>query len=545
MSEDRTRSYWGWGYVEEHPDPERVDALRERLETDFGFPDLELIDPPDLADVDVPEPGREDPGFDCTTQARRARVHHTYGDAYRDKVRGLRGNFAPAPDIVAEPESEEAVADILSWATDEHVAVVPYGGGTSVVGGVEGGAVDGGYAGVLSLDTRGMDEIVAVDEEARRARIQAGALGPQIQDGLAEHGFQLRHYPQSYEFSTLGGWLATHAGGHFATDYTHIDDFVENARMVTPAGTVETRAVPRTAAGPKNNHFILGSEGSLGVITEAWLDVQPRPAGRARATVHFAEFDAAVDATREIAQARLSPANCRLLDSNEADIFEVAEGDDHLLFLGFESLRESGSTRENLAEALDICEAFGGECPRGPVHGDRERDEPGPEDRWRTAFIEAPYLWDAFVRLGVIFDTFETSITWSDFPDFHADVYERVTDAMEEACGMGHLSCRFTHVYPDGPAPYYTFVAPAERGRELEQWRTVKRAASEVIADHGATITHHHAVGRVHQEYYERETADFRESLRAVKDTFDPAGIMNPGVLFTSPAERGHRPRAK
>jgi alkyldihydroxyacetonephosphate synthase len=533
MSEDRTRSYWGWGYIEEHPDAERIDALRERLESDFGFPELELIDPPALADVDVPEPRIEGPGLDCCTRARRARVHHTYGDAYRDKVRGLRGDFASAPDVVAEPESEAEIADILSWATDEHVAVVPYGGGTSVVGGVEGGAVDGSYAGVLSLDTRAMDEIVAVDEESRRARIQAGALGPGVQDGLAEHGFQLRHYPQSYEFSTLGGWLATHAGGHFATDYTHIDDFVENARMVTPAGTVETRAVPRTAAGPKNNHFILGSEGALGVITEAWMNVQPRPAGRSRATVHFEDFDAAVDATREIAQARLSPANCRLLDSNEANIFEVAHGEDHLLFLGFESLRESGSTRENLAEALDICEAYDGECPRGPIHGDRERDEPGPEDRWRTAFIEAPYLWDAFVRLGVIFDTFETSVTWSEFPEFHADVYERVTDAMEAACGMGHFSCRFTHVYPDGPAPYYTFVAPAERGRELEQWGQIKRAASETIADHGATITHHHAVGRVHQEYYERETADFRESLRAVKDTFDPAGIMNPGVLFT------------
>jgi len=533
VTEDRTRSYWGWGYVEEHPDPDRIDALRERLETEFGFPELDLVDPPDLADVDAPDPGLDGPGFDFCTTERRSRVHHTYGDAYRDKVRGLRGDFASAPDVVAEPESEAEIADILSWATDEHVAVVPYGGGTSVVGGIEGGAVGGEYAGVVSLDTRGMDDIVAVDEESRRARIQAGALGPQIQDGLADYGFQLRHYPQSYEFSTLGGWIATHAGGHFATDYTHIDDFVESARMVTPAGTVETRAVPRTAAGPKNNHFILGSEGALGVITEAWMDVQPRPAGRSRATVHFADYDAAVAATREIAQARLSPANCRLLDANEAAIFEVAEGEDHLLFLGFESLRESGSTRENLAEALDICEEYGGECPRGPVHGDREREETTPEDRWRTAFIEAPYLWDAFVRLGVIFDTFETAIPWSGFEEFHADIYAGLTDAMEEACGMGHLSCRFTHVYPDGPAPYYTFVAPAERGRELEQWRSIKETASDIIEDHGATITHHHAVGRVHQEHYERETADFRQSLRAVKDAFDPAGIMNPGVLFT------------
>ncbi len=531
MSDDRTRSYWGWGYVEDHPDDDRVESLRERLESEFGFPALDLVDPPDIADVDVPAPGVEPPPhLEFCTGDRDSRVHHTYGDAYRDKVRALRGDFASAPDVVAEPESEDDIAALLSWATEEHVAVVPFGGGTSVVGGVE-GDVGGGYAGVVSLDVRGMDEVLAVDEKSRRAHVQAGAMGPQIQDALGEYGLQLRHYPQSYEFSTLGGWIATHAGGHFATEYTHIDDFVENARMVTPAGTVETREVPRTAAGPKNNHFVLGSEGSLGVITEARLSVQPRPEGRSRATVHFGDFDAAVDATREIAQARLSPANCRLLDRNESRLFEVAAGDDHLLFLGFESLRESGSTREKLAEALDICEEHGGECPRGPTHGERESDEETPEDRWREAFIEAPYLWDAFVRLGVVFDTFETAITWDRFDDLYEDIYDGVTDAMDEACGTGHVSCRFTHVYPDGPAPYFTFLAPAERGRELDQWRRIKRTASDIIEAHGATITHHHAVGRVHQEWYERETADFQDSLRAIKDVFDPAGIMNPGVL--------------
>lgn len=530
MSEDRTRSYWGWGYVADHPDDERIERLRAHLEGEFGFPERDLVDPPDIAAIDLPDPGIEAPDIGCCTQDRHSRIHHTYGDAYRDKVRSLRGDFAPAPDVVAEPESEADIEAVLSWATEEHVAVVPFGGGTSVVGGVE-GDVGGGYAGVVSLDTRQLDEVLAVDEESRRARIQAGAMGPAIQDALAEYDLQLRHYPQSYEFSTLGGWIATHAGGHFATEYTHIDDFVENARMVTPAGTVETQEVPRTAAGPKNNHFVLGSEGSLGVVTEARLSVQPRPAERSRATVHFADFGAAVDATREVAQARLAPANCRLLDANESRLFEVADGEEHLLFLGFESIRESGATREHLADALDICRSHGGECPRGPVHGDRESDERTPEDRWRAAFLEGPYLWDAMVRLGVIFDTFETAITWDRFDALYQDVYEGVTAAMEEVCGTGHVSCRFTHVYPDGPAPYFTFVAPAERGRELEQWRHIKRTASEIIAEHGATITHHHAVGRVHQEWYERETADFQDSLRAIKDVFDPAGIMNPGVL--------------
>jgi alkyldihydroxyacetonephosphate synthase len=532
MSDDRTRSYWAWGYVDEHPSDERIAELKDRLETEFDFPELDVVDAPDIADLEVPAPRIDAPAhLDFCTQDKRSRIHHTYGDAYRDKVRSLRGNFESAPDVVARPESEDDVADLLSWATDVGVAVIPFGGGTSVVGGIEGDVGDG-FAGVVSLDTREMDAVLDVDEQSRRARIQAGALGPQIQAELGEHGYQLRHYPQSYEFSTLGGWIATHAGGHFATDYTHIDDFVENARMVTPSGTVETQEVPRTAAGPKNNHFILGSEGSLGVITEASMNVQPRPTGRSRATVRFSEYDAAVDATREIAQARLSPANCRLLDRNESRLFEVAAHDDHLLFLGFESLRESGSTREDLSTALSICEEYGGECPRGPIHGDREGDEETPEDRWREAFIKAPYVWDAFVRMGVIFDTFETAITWDRFDDLYQDIYDGVGDAMESACGTGHVSCRFTHVYPDGPAPYFTFMAPAERGRELEQWRQIKRTASDILEDHGATITHHHAVGRVHQEWYERETADFQASLAAIKDVFDPAGVMNPGVLI-------------
>jgi alkyldihydroxyacetonephosphate synthase len=531
VSDDRTRSYWGWGYVEEHPDEDEVQALRERLETEFGFPELDLVDAPDLADVEVPDPEIEAPAhLDFCTQEKRSRVHHTYGDGYRDKVLGVRGDFDAAPDIVARPESEDDVADLLEWASDERVAVIPYGGGTSVARGIE-AEVGGGFAGVVTLDTREMDAILEIDEESRRARIQAGALGPQIQDGLAEHGYQLRHYPQSYEFSTLGGWIATHAGGHFATEYTHIDDFVESARMVTPSGTVETQQVPRSGAGPKSNHFMLGSEGSLGVITEAWMNVQPRPEARSRATVRFSDWEGAVDAIREIAQARLSPANCRLLDRNESTLFELADHDDHLLFLGFESLAGAGSTRENLSEALSMCETHGGECPRGPIHGDRESDEETPEDRWRSAFIEAPYVWDEFVRLGVIFATFETSITWDRFDDFHADIYEGVTAAMDDACGTGHVSCRFTHVYPDGPAPYYTFMAPAERGRELEQWRQIKQTAGDIIDDHGATITHHHAVGRLHQQWYERETADFQATLRAMKGALDPAGIMNPGVL--------------
>ncbi|WP_246982344.1 FAD-binding oxidoreductase [Halorientalis marina] len=546
---DRELSFWGWGHADRFPDDEERRELKTRLEGMLGFPERPLLDPPTIDAVSIPDSRVRVPdrlsGFVST--ATEDRVRHTYGKAYRDLVRGFHGDFDAAPDAVAEPADEAEIAALLDWATEERVAVVPYGGGTSVVGGVECDP-DGdgsGYAGVVSLDVRALDAVLEVDPHSRSARIQAGATGPEIRDQLAEHGLQLRHYPQSYEFSTLGGWIATRAGGHFATVYTRIDDFVENVRMVTPAGTVETRRLPGSGAGPDPDKLVLGSEGAFGVITEAWMEVQPRPPYRARASVHFGDFEAAVDATREIAQARLYPANCRLLDRNEAMLNEVAMDGSHVLVLGFESTDHP--VEDGLARAIAIAEDHGGDLPAEPSYegphledsddagedGGAGDDRGGSEGDWRSAFFEAPYQFNTLVSLGVIVDTFETAVTWDGFPALHEAVTERVTAAMDEQCGTGFLACRFTHVYEDGPAPYYTLLAPADPGRELEQWRPIKAAASDAIEEHGGTITHHHAVGRVHRDWYEKETpAEYREALRAAKEAFDPAGVMNPGALL-------------
>jgi alkyldihydroxyacetonephosphate synthase len=526
--EDRPRSLWGWGYADRFPGDEARRETAERLERELGFPERPLLDPPTAADASVPEPRIDPPGLACCTADREVRMHHTYGRGYRDLVRGFRGEFDPAPDVVARPRDEDEVAAVLAWATDADVAVVPYGGGTSVVGGVEFGG--GGYAGVVSLDTREMDAVREVRAVDRTARVGAGATGPVLNDQLADHDLQLRHYPQSYEFSTVGGWVATRAGGHFATRYTRIDDFLQGARAVTPAGTLETGGVPSSGAGPDPNAFLLGSEGAFGVVTEATLRVQPRPEHRSRATVRFEDWQQAVAATRAVVQARLAPAQCRLLDRNEAMLEEVAMDGSHVLLLGFESL--DGPCEADLARALAHCEDRGGTVTDGPTHvGPDERDR-GDESGYRSAFFEAPYRFNELVSLGVLVDTFETAVTWERFHALHDAVQERVLGTMIEECGAGFVGCRFTHVYPDGPAPYYTLLAPAEVGRELEQWRAVKRAASDVLADHGATITHHHAVGRVHREHYDREVPEqVRQALGAMKRTLDPDGVMNPGVL--------------
>ena len=524
MTEDEELSFWGWGYKSKLPDEDERRRLAEMAETYLGFPERPLLEPPTLEDAEVP--GSEvDPPFGFCTTDDEVRARHTYGKGYRDLIRGFRGEFSAAPDAVARPGDEEGIVELLGWASSENVAVVPFGGGTSVVGGIE---CDGsGYAGVVSLDVRGLDEVIEVDEHSRSARIQAGATGPGLQEQLDGHGLQLRHYPQSYEFSTLGGWLATHAGGHFATVYTHIDDFVEGVRMVTPKGVVETRRLPRSGAGPYPEALLLGSEGAFGVFTEAWTRVQPRPKHRGKATVAFEEFEDGVEAARRIAQARLYPANCRLLDRNEAVLNQVAST--NVLVLGFEST--DSPVEDDLGRAVEIAENHGGEVREEKTGG--RSGEGGEEADWRNAFFEAPYMFNGLVSIGVLVDTFETSVTWEGFEALHESVRSEVLGKAEEVCGDGFLSCRFTHIYEDGPAPYYTILAPAEVGNELEQWREIKKTASGVLDEHGAATTHHHAVGRVHRDAYESETPDaYREALRAAKDVFDPKGVMNPGALL-------------
>jgi alkyldihydroxyacetonephosphate synthase len=432
------------------------------------------------------------------------RAAHTYGKAYRDIVRAFRGRYDNPPDLVAFPRDEADVEQILAWAMDADVAVIPYGGGTSVVGGVE-ARFD---APAVSMDLKELDRVIDIDRISSAARIQAGVLGPALEDQLREHDLTLRHFPQSFEFSTLGGWIATRAGGHFATLYTHIDDLVESVRAITPSGAWESRRLPGSGAGPSPDRMLIGSEGILGVITEAWVRVRPRPQFRASATVHFDTFEEGAEAVRAIAQSGLYPTNCRLLDEAEGKLTGVS--DRPMLVLGFESADHP--VDEWMKRALEIC--------------DREPTSTGSGagGDWRSAFLAMPYLRDNLIQAGVVNDTFETAVTW----DKLGDLREAVRSAIP------HATCRFTHVYPDGPAPYFTVVEPAQRGSELEQWDEIKARASDAVLSAGGTITHHHAVGRDHRPWYDRQRPDaFAQALRAAKSALDPGWILNPGTLIS------------
>jgi alkyldihydroxyacetonephosphate synthase len=484
---------------------------------------------------------------DLFTSERYERVSHAMGKAYRDVVRGFRGEFPNPPDLVAYPRDESEIEAVLSWCEAEGAAVVPFGGGTSVVGGVEARL---GERPVVSLDLRRLDRVLEVDAESLAARIQAGATGPGLEEQLREHGLTLRHFPQSFEFATLGGWIATRAGGHFATLYTHIDDLVESVRAITPRGTWESRRLPGSGAGPSPDRALIGSEGVLGVIAEAWVRVRPRPGFKASCGVEFDDFLAAARAVREISQAGLYPSNCRLLDALEAGTTGAGSGEKSLLVLGFESAHHPVAAPMELA--LAAAREHGGvpgetRTLSSPfvAHNQRkgELTEDGSADAvgaWRSAFLFAPYVRDTFVACGVLSDTFETAITWDRFEDFHAAAMEAAHSKVAEVCdapaagpGAPRVSCRFTHVYPDGPAPYFTVMAPAVRGGEVEQWDEIKAAASEAVIEGGGTITHHHAVGRDHRPWYDRQRpAPFAAALRAAKAELDPAGMLNPGVLI-------------
>jgi alkyldihydroxyacetonephosphate synthase len=537
----RVRSHWAWGFEDQALAPPARAALSAQVGALLGVAVGERHQPLSLERANVaPARGGLDRDLPPSlapfaTSDREVRARHTYGRGFADQWRGLHGDFAAAPDLVARPRDEAEIERVLAWAAGSGAWVVPWGGGTSVVGGVEAVGGRDQAAAIVVLDLGAMDRVLEVDPVSRAARIQAGSLGPDLERALAPHGLSLRFYPQSFECSTLGGWIATRAGGHYATGPTHIDDLVESIRMVTPQGLWQSRRLPASGAGPSPDRLVLGSEGALGVITEAWMRVVERPRFRASATVQFGGLAAAVDATRAIVQAGLAPANCRLLDEREALLNMVAQGA-WVLVLGFESADHAQAPA--IERALELARAAGGRHEAPVVSegadggGGRGAGRGGAASRWRQAFLQGPYLQPALMRLGVVADTFETACTWDRFPALYAAVTEAVRDVARARAGAGEITCRFTHVYADGPAPYFTFVVPAKPGDELATWAALRAVAAETVLAQGGTITHHHAVGRLHAPWWARERpAPLGAVLAAAKAAVDPRGIMNPGVL--------------
>ena len=528
----RLRKFWGWGYDDELLSSEEENNIDQRIAKTFQLDHVERIEIPKISDIDINKPLFSTPSSlkKILSDDKLERLNHAYGKSFPDSARSILGDFSSPPDYVAFPETQNEITSILDWASENNVAVIPYGGGSSVCGGVETN-VGSDYAGVISLDMKNINSILEIDKTSRTALIEGGILGPHLESQLKEHDLTMRHYPQSFEFSSLGGWIATRSGGHYATLYTHIDDFVESLKMITPSGSFETRRLPGSGAGPSPDRFAIGSEGIMGVITEASMRLQNRPTFRSSCTVEFINYEDALKALRLISQSGLFPSNCRLLDANEALFNGAGDGKSHLLILAFESADHD--KKASLERALEIAKDNKGnfEVPSQ----DSQAHRSGSSGTWRNSFIKAPYLRESFTRRGIIQDTFETSITWDKSKDFIQAVKDDTSKAILEITGKPSLvTCRITHSYPDGLAPYFTFGAYATPSTMIDTWKEIKCATNEICVSKGGTVTHHHAVGRDHRPNgYDVQRDDlFSKVLIEAKAALDPKGIMNPGVLI-------------
>ena len=536
MNEKR-RSFYGWGFEGDAVSANEL-AWFERSWSELFHVDAFNPTPmPRETEIALRAPRTALPATlnSFCTSDKYDRLLHCYGRSVHDLARMiLRQDFSNPPDVVAYPRSEDDIRVVLDWCGTNKLAAIPFGGGSSVVGGVT-PPNDDHYRGAVTIDLKHFNRVLEVDRTSQAARIQAGILGPELERQLKPSGLTMRFFLQAWEFSSLGGWIATRAAGHFATVYTQIDDHIEAMRVVTPAGFLATRRWPTSGAGPDPDRLFLGSEGTLGIITEAWVRLHRRPTFRKATTVRFDDYEKAVAAVRTISQAGLYPANARLIERDEAKFTEAGDGSYDVLVLSFESADHPLDAW--MDRALQICSDHGGEWDREAL-AKEESQRRGAAGNWRDKFLRGPYLREHAIARGVMRDTVESCITWDRYLDFQTQVKEKTMRAIREVTGRpGTCTVRFTHLYPDGPAPYFTWHALGDKEKLVEQFWAIKAAASEAMANAGGTITHHHALGRDHRTWYDRERPKlFADALKAVKQRLDPHQILNPGVLVDSQA---------
>ena len=519
--------------VEMHPqrwgDPAAATDLPESarglVELAFGLRDRPAttgaVPPPSALDDAQLDGLRAIVGDDHVLVDDTTRTLRTRGKSTPDLLRARAGDLTDAPDAVVRPDGHVEVAAVLAWAAEHHVAVVPFGGGTCVSGGLA--ARRDGFAGVISLDLVRMKRLLAVDDVSMTATLQPGLRGPEAEALLAEHGLTLGHYPQSFEHASIGGFAATRSSGQSSAGYGRFDAMVVGLTAATPTGSLDLGSSPANAAGPDLRQLLLGSEGVFGVITSVTLRVRRAPTVTTYDGWRWPSFVAGSDAMRTLAQSGLLPTVIRLSDETEtainlADPTSIGGADDPgcLMIAGFEGTAEQVYSRRAAVNAV-----------LSGLGGTSLGEEPG--QKWVRGRFDAPYLRDALLDHGVLVETLETATFWSDRERLYADVKA----ALQGSLGEGTIVlCHVSHVYETGCSLYFT-VATRQADDPLAQWQAAKVAASDAIVAAGATITHHHAVGTDHRPWLAQEIGEVGvRVLRAVKAELDPAGILNPGVLI-------------
>jgi alkyldihydroxyacetonephosphate synthase len=534
--------WWGWGAAGKRLrlGPGAIRMLSERLGEADPSPSVALEEVRLPAAAPLPQAVVRAVGSEHVLDADEERLRHAAGMSYPDLIRLRSGHIETAPDAVLVPSDHERVAAVIEACAREGVAVVPFGGGTSVVGGVD--PIRGGLERVISLDL-GRLRAVEVDRRSLTARLGPGLTGPAAEQALVEHGVTLGHFPQSFEYATIGGFAATRSAGQASSGYGRFDDLVAGIRLVAPAGELRTGETPHTAAGPSLRELVVGSEGTLGVITEVTARVRAAPEARRYEAWMASGFEAGREIVRELAQRDALPDVVRLSDREETRVSLGLSGpegvagvaldsylrlrrraDGCIMVVGWEGDREAIARRRALA-ARRL--RSGGAVPLGARAG----------RGWQRGRFEGPYLRDELLDLGYMVETLETAHTWTRLGALYDGVRGAIHAALEGQGTPGLAFCHLSHAYRDGASLYFTFIARRRPGEEIEQWRVVKRAACDAIVRAGGTITHHHAVGRDHAPYMPAEVGELGlDALRAVKQRLDPPGIMNPGKLLPDQA---------
>ncbi|MGD1256630.1 FAD-binding oxidoreductase [Mycobacterium seoulense] len=453
------------------------------------------------------------------------RLLHAGGKSTIDLLRRKDPGVQDAPDAVLLPGDDEAVAGILRYCTEHRIAVVPFGGGTSVVGGLD--PIRGEFHAVVALDLRRLDQLISLDDVSGQAVFGAGVTGPDAERLLGAQGFSLGHFPQSFEYATIGGFAATRSSGQDSAGYGRFNDMVRGLRVVTPAGTMDLGRAPESAAGPDLRQLMIGSEGVFGVITRVRLRVHRTPEAVRYEAWSFPDFQTGAAALRAVTQTATGPTVIRLSDEAETGVnlaTTEAIGENQITggCLGitvFEGTEEHVESRH--AETAALLAA----------HGATSLGE-APARAWEHGRFAAPYLRDSLLSAGALCETLETATDWSNIPALKAAVTQALTDALSEGGTPALVMCHISHVYPTGASLYFTVVA-GQRGNPIEQWKAAKKAACDAIMGAGGTITHHHAVGADHRPWMHDEVGELGvHVLRAVKAALDPAGILNPGTLI-------------
>jgi alkyldihydroxyacetonephosphate synthase len=541
--------WWGWGDEHVAFTHEDKPALGPFLERVLGIDVSRVRSSPVAFDaLPIPEPAVSAelraalPGEVSTDPLDR--VVHARGKSLHDLVRSRRGQLGRLPDLVAAPADEDEVAAILRAAIEHDAVVIPFGGGTSISGSLE-ARPDEGRA-VISVDLRRLNRVLSIDEASRLARVQAGVLGPDLEQQLSARGWTFGHFPDSFAHSTLGGWIATRSSGMQSDRYGDIADLTRAMRVVTPSGRLVTRPVPSTSTGPSVREMVLGSEGRLGVITEATVHVQRLPAKREILGYLFPTWAESLAAMRDIAASAASPSITRVSDPYETRFsFATRKGGSPVDWLKSKALTTYLRRRRGF-DVEEMCLSFIG-YEGGPRHVAEQRRlvgrivrahgglciGSGPGELYDQKKFDTPYIRDFLLDRGALADVSETSAPWSAL----AAVYEAVMGAARGAFAQlgvtGYVMCHLSHSYHSGACLYFTFgFSPTGRGDDLDEYDVVKSAIQQAFIDSGATLSHHHAVGTEHAQWLEDDiSAPGVAMLRALFDGVDPGANLNPGKI--------------